>query len=68
MCVQLIESEGKDVKTFFSEVQASWDEMWNAVYSADASSECKSCMEGCVCLCVCVGVDVGVYDCAGMCI
>jgi len=35
--VQLIESDGKDIKVFLSEVQAAWDKMWQQVYSADAA-------------------------------
>ncbi|KAF5838861.1 hypothetical protein DUNSADRAFT_2030 [Dunaliella salina] len=35
---ELIESEGKDIKEFLSEVQTAWDKMWDSVYSADAAA------------------------------
>lgn len=40
--LQLIESDGKDIKDFLSEIQGAWDDLWEKVYSADAAGVCVS--------------------------
>eukprot|EP00983_Pelagomonas_calceolata_P017484 547406-Pelagomonas_calceolata.AAC.2 len=49
--MQLIESEGKDIKVFLGEVQAAWDKMWESVYTADAAGERGRPGPACVCIC-----------------